>query len=139
MSNMYDDDANEETTPEDLCRRAFSRCGNWPEDRAGQLGLAQGLKLASDRYRVPEQDIIARCKEQSSFCPTDHDLLNVAADLFKIRADAFEAKRNKTAEWGREFGTAQIVPVALTGKCSCCGREWADILKHVREQRKGTS
>ncbi len=136
MSDLYDDEPPNEPTPEELCRQAFSRCSSWPEDRAGQLGLFQGLKAASERYRISQPDLIARCREQSSFCPTDHDLMVIGAELFKVRADAIEAGRDRTQEWRKQYGPPQKMSVAMQGKCLDCGRDWSEIIKTARERRK---
>ena len=70
-----------DAAPEELVMRAFARCSNNPKERAGILGLAQGLKAASDRFGVTMVSIIRECVESSTFCPTDTDLLNVAREL----------------------------------------------------------
>src|SRR5580704_8484617 len=119
MSDWDDNDAREPASPEELCRQAFSRCSNWPTDRAGQIGLAQGLKQASDRYKISQEDIIAKCREDSSFCPTDHELLRVGADIFRVREAAAEAKRNQYAEWEKQYGKPKRVDLAMEGQCSC--------------------
>ena len=74
--------------PDELCREAFSRCSNWPQDRAGQLGLAQGLKRAADRHRINQAALVRRCAELSAFCPTDHDLMRVAEEMAEDKARA---------------------------------------------------
>lgn len=104
MPDLYEDESLEELSPEDLCRQAFSRCSNWPEDRLGQIGLAQGLYRASERFKITQQDLINRCKELSAFCPTDADLLRVAGEMFTQRKGAMEAARNQRKEWEREYG-----------------------------------
>ena len=78
--------------PEELVIRAFSRCGNYPKERAGVLGLAQGLLKASEKFHVPMQRIIQECIESSTFCPTDHDLLEVARALKKVPDKPKETK-----------------------------------------------
>ena len=132
MSDLYSDHEPEELTPEDLCRQAWARCSNWPEDRLAQQGLYQGLYQASERFKIPQPEIIAKCREQSSFCPTDHDLMVIAAEMFKARADAQEASRNREAEWRRQFGPPQPFDLTQRGRCSC-GREWPEILKTKAE------
>jgi hypothetical protein len=81
--------------PEDLVIRAFSRCQNYPKDRLGVLGLAQGLKLASDRFSVKMEEIINECVESSVFCPTDADLLNVARELVPKEKSVEEKWKNR--------------------------------------------
>ncbi len=66
---------------EELVMRAFSRCQNFPKERVGVLGLAQGLQGASDKFMVPMSSIIAACVRESTFCPTDHDLMNIARGM----------------------------------------------------------
>ena len=80
MADRFDAETEQEY-PEEMVIRAFSRCQNYPKERAGVLGLAQGLRAASDRFGVPMADIIRECVESSSYCPTDTDLLAVARGL----------------------------------------------------------
>jgi hypothetical protein len=84
---MYDETPDGPPSPDDLCSQAFSRCSNWP-DRKGQLGLAQGLKVASDRFHIPQEAIVLKCRQSSAFCPTDLDLLKVAQELSESAARA---------------------------------------------------
>jgi hypothetical protein len=91
---------------------------------SGQIGLAQGLKLASDRFRIPQEDLIAQCRELSAFCPTDADLLKVAAEMFRVREDQAEASRNREAEWRRQYGKPEPFDYkAEAAKISAHGRE----------------
>lgn len=103
MHDFFEDEP-QTAGPEELCRQAFSRCSNWPDDRAGQIGLAQGLKLASERYRITQEELINRCRELSAFCPADADLLKVAAEMFRAREASVEAARDREAEWKRQYG-----------------------------------
>jgi len=66
---------------DEICQELFSRCSNWPKDRAGQLGLAQGLRRAADTYHVDPRVLATHCGKISSFCPTDADLFRVAGEL----------------------------------------------------------
>ena len=133
MSDMFSDEP-EAATPEDLCRQAFSRCSNWPEDRLGQIGLAQGLYRASGRFRITQEDLITRCRELSAFCPTDADLMRVAGEMFNARQAALAAKRNQNAEWERQYGKPHAFE-GSRGKCSCCGRDWEEIMKTASDRR----
>lgn len=97
MSDWDDDQPKEAPTPEDLCRQAFSRCSNWPEDRLGQQGLFMGLSTAATRFSVTQDDLVAKCRETSAFCPTDADLLRVAHEI-----DAERQRRTRgMAPWLR--------------------------------------
>jgi hypothetical protein len=109
MPDLFRDDEPEALTPDEFCTRAFSRCSNWP-DRAGQLGLAQGLKLASDRYQVTQEALIARCKELSAFCPTDYDLLRVAAEMWEAGRRA--AVTDQQREWRDKYGPTRKFDMA---------------------------
>ena len=132
MSDLYDDEP-DQLSPEDICRQAFSRCSNWPEDRLGQIGLAQGLSHASKRFRISQEDLIERCRELSAFCPTDADLLRVAGEMFTARQTSFEASRDQITEWQKKYGP----PVSFEqhGKCTHCGRDWEEIIKTSTERR----
>lgn len=67
--------------PEEIVMRAFARCQNFPKERIGVLGLAQGLRVASDKFGVPMERIVSSCVSESPFCPTDYDLMNVARGM----------------------------------------------------------
>ena len=134
MSEFDDREQNETPTPEDLCRQAFSRCSNWPHDRAGQLGLAQGLKVASDRFKVSQEALISACCEANAFCPTDADLLRVASDIFLAREAAHQAQRDRHVEWRKEYGDPEPEPIDTHGKCKCCGRDWKEIMKTASDR-----
>jgi hypothetical protein len=94
----------EQLNPEQLCVAAFSRCSNWPNERLGQIGLAQGLAKACADFGQDARAVVAKCKELSAFCPTDFDLLAVARDMRD------EQRRAKPA---REY--------MHTPKCALCG------------------
>ena len=66
---------------EEMVTRAFSRCSNFPKERIGVQGLADGLKLAAKRFGVPPSRIVAECAETSGYCPTDADMIGVARSL----------------------------------------------------------
>lgn len=66
---------------EEMVTRAFARCSNFPKERSGIIGLAQGLGNACERFRVAAERVIERSIEISVYCPTDTDLFNVARDL----------------------------------------------------------
>ena len=98
----------ETANPDEICRQAFSRCSNWPTERAGQLGLAQDLKRASDRYGVSQEAITARCSEVSSFCPTGHDIMVQAQEMAGAQRRAAEPTMvQQRAALERECGPAQ--------------------------------
>ena len=84
----------------------LSRTRNYPKDDNGVMGLAKGLIDASERSQVGAGRIIERCRLDSEFCPTDHDLLMVARELARTDAviagtydstasDSTSVKRNK--------------------------------------------
>lgn len=125
MPDIFDETSEPESVgPEELCRQAFSRCSNWPDDRSGQIGLAQGLKLAAERFKLTQPELIARCRELSSFCPTDADLLKVAAEMWRVREDQAEANRNRESEWRKEAGERQPFDFETEArKISAFGRE----------------
>lgn len=81
MSKFERDTSENELCPEDLVVRAFSRCSNYPKEREGVLGLAQGLRKAATRFKIAMEAIVEACTEASTYCPTDSDLINVARAL----------------------------------------------------------
>lgn len=102
-----------EQNPDDLAREAFSRCSNWPQDRHGQIGLAQGLKLAATRFGFTMAELIAVAREESAFCPTDYDLLKLAKDMRQRIKDsaAVEASVRQQDDWRKQYGAPAAVPV----------------------------
>ena len=76
-----ENDATGEKSVEELVIEAFSRCSNYPKERVGVLGLAQGLAKAARVTGVSARAIVERCAEISQWCPTDMDLMNVAREL----------------------------------------------------------
>lgn len=66
--------------PESLVQ-AFAACGNFPKDREGVLHLAQELKRASEDFHVPMETVIRECHDISQWCPSPHDIRNVAREL----------------------------------------------------------
>lgn len=135
MSDLYDDGPDQYPDPDELCKQAFSRCSNWPQDRAGQLGLAQGLRRASEQFHISQEDLIEKCREFSAFCPTDADLLRVAGDMYRVHQDAMEAARDRGAEWKKQYGPSKPADLGR-GKCLDCGRDWKEILKTSGERNR---
>lgn len=103
----------EQEDPSILASEAFSRCSNWPQDRSGQIGLAQGLKLASTRFGFTMAEIISIARETSAYCPTDFDLLNIARDMRKRATEvvAAEAQRHQRDDWRAQYGAPVAIPV----------------------------
>ena len=111
-----------EKTPLDMIE-CFSRCGNFPRTVEGMQFLAQGLVKASQETSVPMQMIVEACASMSNFCPTDAELLNVARNIHREMTDQLEAKRDREAEWQRQYGksdpynwkaeAAKIMPHAM--------------------------
>lgn len=101
----------------------FQRCRLYPRDDEGVIALAEGLLYASDRTGIPMERIVAECKDISSFCPTDADLLRVAFDVkgpekapdlpkqapeeisraWQAFAHRFPNIRQNGAQWHRDF------------------------------------
>jgi len=92
MSDLFGEKSEGTLSPEDLCRQAFCRCGNWPVGRLEQQGLYQGLATASARFGVPQDQIVAKCRETSAWCPTDADLWHVAEEIYRERNRESERK-----------------------------------------------
>lgn len=110
-----------ELTAHELIGR-FARCAKYPEDLDGINFLAEGLERAAKTTGVAMADIVDACTAISQYCPTDADLLTVARGIRDERARDEEAKRNRTAEWKRQYGkpeqfdwkaeAAKIMPAA---------------------------
>ena len=80
MSKVGKQKRDDQGDPEDLVQ-AFAACSNFPKDRAGILALAQELRRASDDFHVPMAKIVRECGDSSSWCPTPHDLRNIAGEM----------------------------------------------------------
>lgn len=78
MSKIRKDES--QSDPEHLVQ-AFAAAGNFPKDREAVILLAQQLKRASEDFHVPMADIVRECVDSSSWCPTPHDLRNIAGEL----------------------------------------------------------
>ena len=107
LHKTHDNDQPEQA-PEDLVISAFSRCQNYPKERTGVLGLAQGLRNAATVSGTQMAAIVARCQELSQYCPTDYDLLQVANELALLSR-----------------------PRAPMGCRECQGSGWRSYVKHV--------
>jgi hypothetical protein len=99
--------------PSALASEAFSRCSNWPQDRSGQIGLAQGLKMAAIRFGFTMAEIIAVAREASAFCPTDFDLLSIARDMRRrvAEVEGNELRQHQRADWEAEYGPPSAIAV----------------------------
>lgn len=104
-------------TPAELAA-LFSRCGNYPKDETGFNALAQGIKRASLAHPGVSMDrIVVACTAASSFCPTDADMLTIAAELAEV-----DRRREYDAQAGATRGR--------TGKCPyglCDGSGWREV------------
>lgn len=78
----------------------FRRCANYPMDEDGISDLAAGLKKAAKGLEQARA-IVARCLELSSYCPADHDLLTVAAELYPPPAPSSWTPRTYHCSAGR--------------------------------------
>lgn len=94
-----------EKTPLDMIE-CFSRCGNFPRTVEGIQFLAHGLVKASQETGVPMQIIVEACASMSNYCPTDAELLNVGRNIHREMSEQIEAKRDREAEWARQYGKA---------------------------------
>jgi hypothetical protein len=71
----------------------FQRCSNYPREVEGVKALARGLQGAASARRVSMADIVDKCRELSQYCPTDYDLMQVAAELSNPQTDEQRASR----------------------------------------------
>lgn len=95
-----------EVSPLDLIER-FSRCQNYPRTVEGIQFLAQGLVHAQQTTGIEMEVIVGHCATISQYCPTDHELLNVARSIRDERLREAESRRDQTAEWERQYGPAK--------------------------------
>jgi hypothetical protein len=126
-----ENDERGEKSVEELVIEAFSRCSNYPKERAGVLGLAQGLRKASDKYRISVEGIVERCAENSPYCPTDAELFSTALsmrdELDRALKEANEKKEKR--EWEAQYGKPKPWEADLCLRCgahprsSICGPE----------------
>jgi hypothetical protein len=99
--------------------KRLSRTGNYPTDREGVIGLAQGLQKAAKGIEHARA-IVNRCLELSAFCPTDHDLLTIGQELIPPPPPP---------SWTPDVRTC---PAKL-----CDGHGWAQVFHLVTEERHG--
>ena len=88
----------------------FERCSNYPRDERGVQALADGLLAAETAMLVPAAEIVARCARESTFCPTDADLLTVAREIRDEHRRA--EQRDETEDWRRIYGPPQPFNIA---------------------------
>lgn len=110
--------------PIDLIWR-FATCKNFPRTEEYALRiLAQALAGAAKKYSLDIRDVVERCIEVSEYCPTEHDLREVAREIHEEQQRAVEAKRNQIREWEKQYGKPEPFKV---GECLHCGRKWSEI------------
>ncbi len=97
----------------------FRRCPNYPTDTAGVTQLADGLKRAAKGLEQA-QSIVTRCLEISSYCPTDHDMLAVAAELYPPAPEPSWVPSSTRCPAGR-----------------CDGHGWAQVFFLVTQEGEG--
>ena len=113
--------------PEQMVVAAFSRCQNYHKERAGVLGLAQGLRNAATATGVTMAAIVARCQELSQYCPTDYDLGQVAAELAVLSRPKAPMGCEKCQGSGWESHTSHVETAA--------GEYDADFARHCTCER----
>lgn len=127
----------EEDTPEELVTRAFSRCQNWPKERLGVIGLAQGLRRAGDQMAVELKAIVEHCATNSPYCPTDADLLTAARVIRDDAQRKVEAARDKKREWEAEFGPAKPwLPEPVKKREESYARRQSAMMEQIGRQLK---
>jgi len=107
---------------------AFERCANYPRDAEGVIVLIDGLRNASIRAGIEMSKIVNRCVQSSEWCPTDHDLFTVAAELRAEERQERESKRNRWEEWRIETGPPREFDWKIPG--------WDQVERHNDRQRK---
>lgn len=89
----------------------FERSVNYPKTSEGFQFLCMGLVKASTYTGISMRDIVERCREMSEYCPTDHDLMQVARDIKIKRIETQNAGRNQEAAWRKEYGPPKKINV----------------------------
>lgn len=81
----------------------FAAAGNFPKERAGVLALAQALSRAAKDFGLTMQAIVQACSECSQWCPTPHELRNMAMSV----RDSIRSKNaiSQHAKWDRMYGS----------------------------------
>lgn len=120
----------QQQNPAELIGR-FERCPNFPKTPEGIVFLAQGLAQAARTTGIDATDIVDACAAIGRFCPTDHELLNVARNIRDRRQTEAESKRNRTAEWERQYGKPE--PYDWKAETS---KIMADASEYWRKDRK---
>lgn len=135
-----------EAPPEDIVIAAFSRCQNYPKERAGVLGLAQGLRNAATATGIAMAAIVARCQELSQYCPTDYDINQVANELAVLSRPHVPMGCEKCQGSGWESYTSHVETAAgeydadFARHCSCERGEYLHLAeaehKRKREEKR---
>ncbi len=71
---------NTEATAEQACK-AFSACANYPSDIEGRKLLAETLESVCKSQGLDPYDVVRRCTEASSWCPTPFDIRKIASQM----------------------------------------------------------
>ena len=87
----------------------LSRTRNYPSEEAGVSGLARGLQEASNDSGIAADRIVDKCRKDSEFCPTDHDILAVARELAAqdLARKTQQAQDAARVNWPKEYGPAK--------------------------------
>ncbi len=134
----------DERTPLDMIE-CFSRCANFPRTVEGMQFLAQGLVKASRQTGVAMQTIVDACAAQSQYCPTDHDLMTVAAEIRAERKAESTPKAPLGCEvcrgsgwksFQRPVSIASVAPYTAdyADFCDCSRGQWMRMMERQRKE-----
>ena len=139
LEKISADDFIPATAPREIVTKTFSRCSNWPTDPLGIEGLTEGLAEAVKQTGIPGIEIVKKCAELSDFCPTDHNLIEIAWELKAERSRQTEAKRDVVAEWKKQYGEPkpwEIEAEAIMAQATAARQKRETMEKHIHAELK---
>lgn len=89
--------------------RVWERAPNYPRTAEGVEFLARGLEKAAEKLGIDPERIVTACVEISRHCPTDAELLAVAANL--AQPDCVAAEHEQERDWHRDMQRTYGPPV----------------------------
>lgn len=111
----------------------FQRCRNYPRSDEELGHMAEALERASDKYGIPMQTIVSECLDASEWCPTDADLMNVAAGIRgPEKAEDLPAPRSEEVRRGWHAFVHQFPQIMENGRL--WEKDFAEVCAKVRGQ-----
>jgi hypothetical protein len=120
----------------------FSRCINYPRDKAGIQIFAQELSRASSVTGVPMESIVLKCREVADVAPEYADMVQIGREIAADQSRKDEASRSQRREWESQYGKPEPFKADWTMEDVKKSREqdrlmWARIKTRLADRFKG--